>query len=136
MDFKFFFLIIVDLQCSVNICCTVKWPSYAYVYVYIYIHTHILFLTLCSVFNVSDKLMHTRKHFAYIWRGDLTDRSMASWIQLWGICSKRNIETISFWQFIPRQNSNEHQGAHYIFLNIFGEMLKISHIFSVAINCI
>ena len=38
----FFFLkIIVDLQCSVNFCCTAKWPSYTYVCVCIYIYTYI-----------------------------------------------------------------------------------------------
>ena len=35
------FFIIVDLQCSVNFCCTAKWPSYTY--------TYILFLTLSPI---------------------------------------------------------------------------------------
>ena len=40
---KKIFLILVDLQCSVNFCCTAKWPSHTYIYI------HILFLTLSSI---------------------------------------------------------------------------------------
>ena len=39
----FIFSIIVDLQCSVNFCCTAKGPGYTYT------HVDILFLTLPSI---------------------------------------------------------------------------------------
>ena len=53
-SYFFFFLIIVDLQHSVNFCCTARLPSYTYIYIYInininiHIHTHSL-LTLSSI---------------------------------------------------------------------------------------
>ena len=43
--FLFFFFAIVDLQCSVNFCCTAKWPSHTHTHTYIYT----LFLTLSSI---------------------------------------------------------------------------------------
>ena len=36
----FCFPIIIDLQCSVNFCCTAKWQSYIYIYTYIYINVY------------------------------------------------------------------------------------------------
>ena len=64
-NFIFLVFIIIDLQCSVNFCCTAKWPSYTYIYVcvfciaspamhlrkyiFFFSHTHILFLTLSSI---------------------------------------------------------------------------------------
>ena len=45
ISLKKFFFTIVDLQCSVNFCCKVKWPSYTYRYIYDYI----LFFTLSSI---------------------------------------------------------------------------------------
>ena len=42
------FFIIVDLECSVNFYCMVKWPSYTYVYIF--------FLTLTSIMFHHKKL--------------------------------------------------------------------------------
>ena len=41
----FLIFIIVNLQCSINFCCTAKLPSYIYIYIYIYIYTHIYIYT-------------------------------------------------------------------------------------------
>ena len=35
---RFLFFIIVDLQCSVNFCCTAKWPSHTYICTFFFSH--------------------------------------------------------------------------------------------------
>ena len=41
----------VDLQCSVNFCCTAKWPTHIYVYIYIYTF---FFSHLCNSYPYSS----------------------------------------------------------------------------------
>ena len=74
--------------------------------------------------STSDKLMRAGKAFAYIRRGDLAGRPVTPKIPLWGICRKRNIKQLLSGDLFRSRISNEHQVVHYIFLNIFWEMLK------------
>ena len=47
------FFITVDLQCSVNFCCTTKWPSYTHTHIHIYIYTH-----MCVYILFSHNIVH------------------------------------------------------------------------------
>ena len=55
INFIIFYLkkifIIVDLQCSINFCCTANCPSYIY--------TYILFLTLFSIMSRTINFKHS-----------------------------------------------------------------------------
>ena len=58
--------IMVELQCSVNFCCTEKWPGYththAHIYTYIYIYTHTRFFSHIILYPDPSQVLYSRSH--------------------------------------------------------------------------
>ena len=88
--FFFKFFIIVDLQFSVNFCCTAKWPNHTYIHAYIYVCVCIYIYT----HSFSHIILHPVP-------SQVTRYNLAKWVKdlalLWTVMCVADVAGIWHW---------------------------------------